>query len=56
MNQSRSEAEACCMQTRSLIWNVGYFVSSIGLNEGQIKRYIDWQDKKESRPQTTRLF
>jgi REP element-mobilizing transposase RayT len=44
------------MQTRSLIWNVGYFVSSIGLNEGQIKRYIDWQDKKESRPQTTRLF
>ena len=38
------------------IWSVGYFVSSIGLNEGQIKRYIDWQDKKESQPQTTRLF
>lgn len=38
------------------IWSVGYFVSSIGLNEGQIKRYIDWQDKKEARPQTTRLF
>ena len=38
------------------IWSVGYFVSSIGLNETQIKRYIEWQDKKEKRPQTTRLF
>ena len=38
------------------IWSVGYFVSSIGLNEGQIKRYIDWQGKKEAKPQTTTLF
>jgi putative transposase len=38
------------------IWSVGYFVSSVGLNEGQIKKYIEWQDKKESRPQTTTLF
>ena len=38
------------------IWSVGYFVSSIGLNEANIKRYIDWQDKKEKQPQTTRLF
>ena len=38
------------------IWSVGYFVSSIGLNETQIKRYIEWQDKKEKKPQTTRLF
>ena len=38
------------------IWSVGYFVSSIGLNEGQIKKYIEWQDKKEAKPQTTRLF
>ena len=38
------------------IWSVGYFVSSVGLNEAQIKRYIEWQDKKEQKPQTTRLF
>ncbi len=38
------------------IWGVGYFVSSIGLNEGQIKKYIEWQDKKERKPQTTKLF
>jgi putative transposase len=38
------------------IWSVGYFVSSVGLNEAQIKKYIEWQDKKESQPQTTRLF
>ena len=38
------------------IWSVGYFVSSIGLNEGQIRRYLEWQGKKESQPQTTKLF
>ena len=38
------------------IWSVGYFVSSIGLNEAQIKRYIEWQGRKEEKPQTTRLF
>jgi putative transposase len=38
------------------IWSVGYFVSSIGLNEAQIKKYIEWQGKKEEKPQTTKLF
>ena len=38
------------------IWSVGYFVSSIGLNEGQVKKYLEWQGKKETKPQTTRLF
>jgi len=37
------------------IWSVGYFSSTIGLNEEQIRRYIEWQGKKE-KPQTTRLF
>ena len=37
------------------IWSVGYFVSSVGLNEQQVKKYIEWQTKKE-KPQTTRLF
>ena len=27
------------------IWGVGYFVSTIGLNEEQIKRYVELQDK-----------
>jgi putative transposase len=36
------------------IWSVGYFVSSIGLNEGQISKYIEWQSKKE-KPQTIRF-
>ena len=38
------------------IWSVGYFVSSIGLNEDQIRKYIEWQGKKETKPQTTKLF
>ena len=37
------------------IWSVGYFSSTVGLNEAQVRRYIEWQDKKE-KPQTTRLF
>ena len=27
------------------VWSVGYFVSSVGLNEKQIKRYIDNQNR-----------
>jgi putative transposase len=37
------------------IWSVGYFVSSIGLNEERIKKYIEHQGKQE-KPQTARLF
>jgi putative transposase len=37
------------------IWSVGYFSSTIGLNETQIRKYIEWQDKKD-RPQKLRLF
>jgi putative transposase len=37
------------------IWSVGYFSSTIGLNEEQIRRYIKWQGEKE-KPQTTKLF
>ena len=37
------------------IWSVGYFVSSIGLNEQTIRKYIEYQGRKE-KPQTTKLF
>jgi putative transposase len=37
------------------IWSVGYFSSTNGLNEAQVRKYIDWQDRKE-KPQTTKLF
>ena len=37
------------------IWSVGYFSSTIGLNETQIRKYIDWQGKKDM-PQKLRLF
>ena len=37
------------------IWSVGYFSSTIGLNETQISKYIKWQDKKD-KPQKLRLF
>lgn len=37
------------------IWSVGYFSSTIGLNEAQVKKYIAWQSKKDV-PQKSRLF
>ncbi|MDA3839775.1 MAG: IS200/IS605 family transposase [Patescibacteria group bacterium] len=37
------------------IWSVGYFSSTVGLNEEQVRRYIKWQGEKE-KPQTTKLF
>ena len=37
------------------IWSVGYFSSTVGLNEQQIQRYIAWQSQRE-RVQTIRLF
>jgi putative transposase len=37
------------------IWSVGYFSSTNGLNEDQVKKYIEWQGRKE-KPQTTKLF
>lgn len=37
------------------IWSVGYFTSTVGLNEEQVKHYIEWQSRKE-KPQTINLF
>ena len=37
------------------IWSVGYFSSTVGLNEKQVRRYIQWQGKKDV-PQKSRLF
>ena len=37
------------------IWSVGYFSSTVGLNEQNVKRYIEWQSRKD-RPQNARLF
>ena len=37
------------------IWGVGYFSSTVGLNERQIHKYIAWQSKFE-KPQTISLF
>jgi putative transposase len=37
------------------IWSVGYFSSTVGLDEARIRRYIDWQGKQD-KPQKSRLF
>jgi putative transposase len=38
------------------IWSVGYFVSTIGLNEASIRRYIEYQGKKDFPKTQNRLF
>lgn len=42
------------MDDGSGIWSVGYFISSVGINEEQIEKYIEYQDKRD-RPKTARL-
>ena len=37
------------------IWSVGYFSSTIGLNEERIKKYIQWQSQ-QAKPKNLRLF
>ena len=31
-----------------IVWSPGYFVSTIGLNEKQIMRYVRWQGHQDS--------
>ena len=37
------------------IWSVGYFSSTVGLNEVHVRKYIAWQGKKDV-PQKSKLF
>lgn len=37
------------------IWSVGYFSSTNGLNDEQVRKYIEYQGRQEM-PQTTKLF
>ena len=32
----------------NIVWSPGYFVSTIGLNEEQIIKYVQWQEKQDS--------
>ena len=32
----------------NLVWSPGYFVSSVGVDEESIKKYVEYQGKKDS--------
>ena len=32
----------------NIVWSPGYFVSTVGLNEQQIMRYVKWQGRQDS--------
>ncbi len=34
--------------TKQTVWSVGYFVSTVGINESTIKKYIEMQGKEDS--------
>lgn len=38
------------------LWSRGYCVSSIGLNEDQIRKYVRWQEKEERKIEQIGLF
>jgi len=31
-----------------LVWSPGYFVSTVGIDEAKIIRYVKWQEKQDS--------
>ena len=37
------------------LWSRGYCVSTVGLNEEQIRKYVQWQEKKEREVEATQL-
>ena len=32
----------------NVVWSPGYFVSTVGLDEKWVKRYVEWQGRKDS--------
>ncbi len=32
----------------AVLWSPGYFVSTVGVNEAQILRYVEWQQRQDS--------
>ena len=38
------------------VWSRGYCVSTVGLDEERIRKYVKWQDKKEQEATQGRLF
>ncbi len=32
----------------NVVWSPGYFVSTVGIDEEQIKRYVKWQGEQDS--------
>ena len=37
------------------LWSRGYCVSTVGLNEEQIRKYVQWQEKQEKELEKTQL-
>ena len=42
--------------TKSGIWSVGYYVSTVGLNEEKIRKYIEHQGKEDLGSDASNLF
>lgn len=32
----------------NVVWSPGYFVSTVGVDEEKILRYVEWQDRQDS--------
>ena len=40
----------------NVFWSPGYFVSSVGVSEEKVKRYVDYQEVKDSDQKQRKLF
>ena len=40
----------------NLVWSPGYFVSTVGIGETEILKYVKWQQSQDSRQAELELF
>jgi len=40
----------------NIVWSEGYFVSTVGIDEARIIRYVEWQQRQDSGQAQLELF
>jgi len=40
----------------NIVWSQGYFVSTVGVDEDKVLRYVEWQERQDSGQAKLELF
>jgi len=55
MRKKSGWLEKICLK-ENIVWSPGYFVSTAGVDEDKIVRYVDWQERRDSGQAKLKLF